>query len=343
MSVSLLLTVNSLLERPHYLKSREQILNIWNELMGTDSGTFGATHFKEAWGGCSLKPGSRYEPTSGTAGKLLWRALRNIGDSAIVPPPQFAIGFLLAELDHVDGKGRLTTHLATRDKAAAAQKASLLTLLPLIFSPTNPRGAVNCTENQFLEDPLSFVRIHFESFTAEFEDRKVRWERQRADLARQVNDFWAGMRAHTNGRVTRATASRQRNDPDARAPPSHRYRPPERDFVRQQPSAHQQGPPPRHQLPRPAHQAFHQLPRQGNFPQRPPQDPTELLRQRKRQQSCRVLGLDPSATSKDIKAAYRAKALKLHPDKNLDDPDAAAKFRPVQEAYDELVGIGAVR
>lgn len=45
-----------------------------------------------------------------------------------------------------------------------------------------------------------------------------------------------------------------------------------------------------------------------------------------------VLGVDRSATRDQLKQAYRRLALKYHPDRNK-DPDAAAKFREIAEAY----------
>jgi preprotein translocase subunit Sec63 len=42
-----------------------------------------------------------------------------------------------------------------------------------------------------------------------------------------------------------------------------------------------------------------------------------------------VLGLTPKATPVEIKAAYRRMALKMHPDKNPNDPDAGEKFKAV--------------
>jgi len=48
-----------------------------------------------------------------------------------------------------------------------------------------------------------------------------------------------------------------------------------------------------------------------------------------------LLGLAPDATTEIIKTAYRKKAAQFHPDRNP-EPDAAAKFRAVQEAYEVL-------
>ena len=47
------------------------------------------------------------------------------------------------------------------------------------------------------------------------------------------------------------------------------------------------------------------------------------------------LGVPPNETADLIKAAYRKKAAQYHPDKNP-SPDAAARFREVQEAYEVL-------
>lgn len=47
------------------------------------------------------------------------------------------------------------------------------------------------------------------------------------------------------------------------------------------------------------------------------------------------LGVSPAATADQIKAAYRKKAAQYHPDKNP-SPDAAARFREVQEAYEVI-------
>jgi curved DNA-binding protein CbpA len=48
-----------------------------------------------------------------------------------------------------------------------------------------------------------------------------------------------------------------------------------------------------------------------------------------------TLGLTPSATADEIKAAYRNAARNFHPDRNP-TPDAAARFRAAQAAYELL-------
>ena len=45
------------------------------------------------------------------------------------------------------------------------------------------------------------------------------------------------------------------------------------------------------------------------------------------------LGIEKTATSTDIKKAYRIASLKVHPDKNPNDPEAAKKFQEINEAY----------
>jgi preprotein translocase subunit Sec63 len=49
-----------------------------------------------------------------------------------------------------------------------------------------------------------------------------------------------------------------------------------------------------------------------------------------------VLGCTKEASSCDLKKAYRKLALQLHPDKNLGDEQAAARFQRVSRAYDVL-------
>ena len=50
-----------------------------------------------------------------------------------------------------------------------------------------------------------------------------------------------------------------------------------------------------------------------------------------------VLGVDKGAADSDIKKAYRRVAMKYHPDRNPDDPDADHKFKEATEAYDILM------
>lgn len=49
-----------------------------------------------------------------------------------------------------------------------------------------------------------------------------------------------------------------------------------------------------------------------------------------------VLGVAKNASEKEIKKAYKRLAMKLHPDRNQGDKDAAEKFKEVQEAYEVL-------
>lgn len=48
-----------------------------------------------------------------------------------------------------------------------------------------------------------------------------------------------------------------------------------------------------------------------------------------------ALGISPDADPSTIKGAYRRKANQYHPDKNP-SPEAAARFREIQEAYETL-------
>ena len=50
----------------------------------------------------------------------------------------------------------------------------------------------------------------------------------------------------------------------------------------------------------------------------------------------RTLGVKPAASHSEIKKAYRALAVKYHPDKNPDNPLSEAQFKEVQEAYATL-------
>ena len=46
-----------------------------------------------------------------------------------------------------------------------------------------------------------------------------------------------------------------------------------------------------------------------------------------------VLGVSKDSSSSEIKKAYRKLAMKFHPDRNPDDPDAESKFKEASEAY----------
>ncbi|HCX26774.1 MAG TPA: molecular chaperone DnaJ, partial [Cellvibrionales bacterium] len=49
-----------------------------------------------------------------------------------------------------------------------------------------------------------------------------------------------------------------------------------------------------------------------------------------------ILGVGKQTDPKDIKKAYRRIAMKYHPDRNPDDPDAENKFKEASEAYEIL-------
>lgn len=55
-----------------------------------------------------------------------------------------------------------------------------------------------------------------------------------------------------------------------------------------------------------------------------------------------VLGVSRSADADEIKAAFRKRAKKYHPDRNPDDCSALARFRDINMAY-EIVGDEAKR
>ena len=47
-----------------------------------------------------------------------------------------------------------------------------------------------------------------------------------------------------------------------------------------------------------------------------------------------VLGVDRSASSEELKKAYRKVAMKYHPDRNPGDEEAEEKFKEASEAFE---------
>src|SRR5438876_11800667 len=49
-----------------------------------------------------------------------------------------------------------------------------------------------------------------------------------------------------------------------------------------------------------------------------------------------VLGVSRTASAEELKRAYRKLALQFHPDRNPSDPQAEARFKEINEAYEVL-------
>ena len=49
-----------------------------------------------------------------------------------------------------------------------------------------------------------------------------------------------------------------------------------------------------------------------------------------------TLEVSREASAADLKKAFKKKAMKFHPDRNPDNPEAAEKFKEAAEAYDVL-------
>ena len=50
----------------------------------------------------------------------------------------------------------------------------------------------------------------------------------------------------------------------------------------------------------------------------------------------KILGVDRNIPQKDVRAAYRKRAMQFHPDLHPNDPKAKAKFQALSEAYDVI-------
>jgi DnaJ-domain-containing protein 1 len=53
-----------------------------------------------------------------------------------------------------------------------------------------------------------------------------------------------------------------------------------------------------------------------------------------------TLGLTSDASPEEVNKTYKKLSLKLHPDKNANDPDATRKFQEMNAAYSAIVGRG---
>lgn len=60
------------------------------------------------------------------------------------------------------------------------------------------------------------------------------------------------------------------------------------------------------------------------------------LKKSKRKDYYKILGVEKDAGEHEIKRAYKKLAVKWHPDKNMNDPDAETKFKEIQEAHETL-------
>lgn len=50
-----------------------------------------------------------------------------------------------------------------------------------------------------------------------------------------------------------------------------------------------------------------------------------------------ILGVDAKAEPEEIKRAFRRRALETHPDRNPTDPQAGAKFKEINDAYQAMI------